>query len=288
MKIKIQPAIISIVLLFFSLNAVAQNNLTDSNATDTKAKISIYAAAAYATPLHYYGRTDSLKSSAFLPTLIIQAGKHFSVTPSVIFTKNTSTNFDYAATVVNATYTFGELKGIAGSIFGDKFFYKDNSTLVRSVQQGQAGFSIGHLNKILNVTTGASAAFSKANTDYFANAILDHQFKIVKGENIFLVKPSVTANAGTQNFTRSYYKNSGFPVLPPSQQLVTESSKRFAILSYDVNLAATYAVKRFILSVTPGYVLPQNIITDPNNSSLSENAKNLFFCNAVVVYRITK
>ena len=189
MKIKIQLAISSIILLLLSLTAGAQNNLADSSAADTKAKISIYAAAAYATPLHYYGRTDSLKSSAFLPTLIIQAGKHFSVTPSVIFTKNTSSNFEYAATVVNATYTFGEIKGIAGSFFGDKFFYKDNSTLVRSVQQGQAGFTISYLNKILNVTTGASAAFSKANTDYFTNAILDHQFKISRGENIILIKP---------------------------------------------------------------------------------------------------
>ncbi len=288
MKLQLFPALSSIAMLFFSSTACAQNNVADSSTEVTNSKISIYAAAAYATPLHYYGRTDSLKSSAFLPTLIIQAGKHFSVTPSVIFTKNTSTNFDYAATVINATYTFGEQKGIVGSVFGDKFFYKDNSTLVRSIQQGQAGFTIGHLNKILNVTAGASAAFSKANTDYFANAVLDHQFKIIKGENVFLIKPSVTANAGTQNFTRSYYKNSGFPILPPSQQLVTESSKRFTLLSYDVNLAATYAIKRFILSVTPGYVLPQNIITDPNNPSLSENAKNLFFCNAVVVYRITK
>ena len=130
---------------------------------------------------------------------------------------------------MNATYTFGELKGIAGSIFGDKFFYKDNSTLVRSVQQGLAGFSIGHLNKILNVTTGASAAFSKANTDYFANAILDHQFKIVKGENIFLIKPSVTANAGTQNFSNTYQEQKRNVLGIPYTQQTTQNVTNFNI-----------------------------------------------------------
>jgi len=292
MKKLILTTVFLITLQFCCTICRAQNSRSDSTAaTDslsTKEKISIYAGAAYASRLHYYGRTDGLKSSAFLPTLIIQAGKHFFVTPSFIFIKNNSTNFEYAATIINAFYSFGKKKGVAGSITADKFFYKEQSKLAQAVQWGQAGFTLSYLNKIININSGASAAFSKDNTDFFANAGVDHQFKFVKKQHVFLIKPSVVANAGTQNFTRSYYKNNGFSFLPPSQQMVIETSKKFNLLSYDITVAATYVIKRFIVSVTPGYVLPQNAIIVLNNPSLSENAKNLFFCNAVVVYRLTK
>jgi hypothetical protein len=293
MKKIILTAVFFFTIQFLSvLICNAQTVIADSTVvTDSvtkKEKISLYIGAAYSTPLHYYGRTDSLKSSAFLPIVFIQLGKHFSITPSVIFIKNSATNFDYAASIINASYSFGKKKGIAGSISADKFFYKNQSKLVRSAQLGQAGFTLAHLNRIVNINIGASAAFSKASPDFFANAGLDHQFKFVKKKNVFLIKPAVVANAGTQNFTNSYYKNSGSILFPGSQQLVTETSKKFSLLSYEVKLDAIYAIKRFIVSITPGYVLPQNIITVPNNPSLSENAKNLFFCNAVVVYRITR
>jgi hypothetical protein len=286
-KIILTPVLFSTVL-FLCVNICNAQTIKDSNTIATKEKISIYAGAAYSTPLHYYGRTDSLNSSAFLPTVLVQFGKHFSITPSVIFIKNSVTNFEYAASIINAAYSFGKQKGIAGSISADKFFYKDQNKLVRSAQLGQASFTLSHLNKIVNINTGASVAFSKEDPDYFATAGLDHQFKFVSGPNVFLIKPGISANAGTQNFTSSYYKNSGSVLFPNSQQLVTETSKKFSLLSYEAKLDVIYAVKRFIVSVTPGYVLPQNIITVPNNPSLSENAKNLFFCNAVVVYRITK
>ena len=291
-KIILPTAILFTLVFCCTIISVAQNAASDTatvtDSTKEKEKISIYAGAAYSSRLHYYGRTDSLKSSAFLPTVIIQAGKHFSVTPTFIFIKNSNTNFEYAATIINATYSFGKKKGVAGTITADKFFYKDQSKLVQAVQQGQAGFTLSYLNKFVNINTGASAAFTKDDIDYFANAGIDHQFKFVKKQNIFLIKPAVVANAGTQNFTRTYYKNNGFPLLPPSQQMVTETSKKFNLLSYDIKMDVIYAIKRFIVSVTPGYVLPQNVITVPNNPSLSENAKNLFFCNAVVVYRLTK
>ena len=262
MKKIILSAVILFTLLFCcTIISVAQNAASDStiasDSTKEKEKISIYAGAAYSSRLHYYGRTDSLKSSAFLTTVIIQAGKHFSVTPTFIFIKNSNTNFDYAATIINAAYSFGKKKGVAGTITVDKFFYKDESKLVQAVQQGQAGFTLSYLNKIININTGASAAFANDNIDYFANAGLDHQFKFVKKQNVFLIKPAVVANAGTQNFSRTYYKNNGFPLLPPSQQMVTETSKKFNVLSYDIKMDVIYAIKRFIVSVTPGYYCSQ-------------------------------
>ncbi|WP_460561844.1 hypothetical protein [Ferruginibacter profundus] len=288
---KTELAIVLLLLLsFFSVSICkAQTETPDSTVTTEKeSKFKISVAAAYSSRLHYYGRTDSLKSSALLPTIVIQAGKHFTFTPSFIFINNSTASFNYAASTINATYNFGKKKGIAGTIYADKFFYKQASELVRSVQQGQGGFTLSYLNKIININSGASTAFSKSNTDFFATASLDHQFKKVKGDNVFLITPSVAANAGTQNFTKSYYKKNNFLFFPTTEELVTEDSKQFSLLSYDFNLSLIYAYKRCIINVTPGYVLPQSIITVPNNPSLSERACNLFYCNAVFIYKLVK
>jgi len=279
-----KTAIIILALFFSARICKAQNNTDSVNATGEEKTFHLSAATAYASRLHYFGRTDSLKSSALIPTLIIQAGKQFSITPSFIFINNNQASFDYAATTINATYSFGKQKGIAGTIYGDKFFYKDASKLVQSVQQGQAGFTLSYLNNIINISSGASAAFSKSNTDLFATAGVDHQFKKVAGENVFLVTPAVVANAGTQNFTTSYYKKNNFLFLPGNEELVTENSKKFNLLSYDLNLSMIYAIKRFIFNVTPGYVIPQNVQTAAN----SQKASNLFYCNAVLIYKIVK
>jgi hypothetical protein len=280
---------ILILALFFSAGICKAQNAADTINTDDKEKtFHLSIATAYASRLHYYGRTDSLKSSALIPTLIIQAGKQISITPSFIFINNNQASFNYAASTINVTYSFGKQKGLAGTLYADKFFYKEASKLVQSVQQGQAGFTLSYLNNIINVSGGGSAAFSKSNTDLFATAGLDHQFKKVVGENIFLVTPAIAANAGTQNFTTSYYKKNNFLFFPGNEELVTENNKKFALLSYDINLSMIYAIKRFIFNVTPGYVLPQNVQRVDNNPGLSEHASNLFYCNAVLIYKIIK
>ncbi|MBS1509284.1 MAG: hypothetical protein JST86_00470 [Bacteroidetes bacterium] len=263
----------------------AQASQTDSSGKGSSA-IKLTAAAAYTSRLHYYGRTDSLKSSALIPTLIFQAGNHFSITPSFIFINNNQVSFNYVATVLNVTYEMGKAKGITGSIYSDLFLYKTGNKLVQGAQQGQAGFTLNYKNNIANINTNSSAAFSSGNLDYFSTLSLDHQVKLQKGASLFLITPSVAANAGTQNFTTSYYKKTSFLFLPPSQQLVTENNKQFSLLSYEVNLSCVYSINRFIVNITPAYVIPQNVIAVANNPSLSEKASNLFYFNAVIAYKI--
>jgi hypothetical protein len=279
------------LLPFFFMAALCNGQTavpaTDSLVTIPAKKIfTVSAAVSYIPELNYFGRTDSLKSSALVPSVIINAGKHFSFTPSLIFIQNKQASFDYAAATVDITYSFGkQKKGIGGTIYADKFFYKGESKLVRAAQQGQAGFTLSHYNKIVNITAGASAAFTKDDPDYFATAGLEHKFRYQKKKNIFLIVPVATANAGTQHFTNSYYKKNNWLILPASEQLVTENSKKFYLLSYDLNLSLIYARNRFIGALTPGYVIPQNVLS-ANGATI--NSSNLFYCNAVVIYKLVK
>ena len=282
-------------LLFFLLTNTTKSQVLSPQdsllaAPDTlkvaKKKTALTIGAVYLPKLHFYGRTDSLKSTAVAPNFLLQFGNGIYITSTVIFTDNKLKPFTYAATIAGAGYRFGKQKGFAGTISGDLFFY-DNQGLVQSAQKGQAGFTLSYLTKIININSSANTVFSD-NNDYFASLGLDHKFKIVKGKSIFVIIPTFTANAGTQNFTNTYYKTQSSSGLPLPPQLVTETNKRFQLLSFEASIPIVYVYKKLALSFTPGFVIPQNVKRVAGRPDLSENASNLFYANAGVFFTFKK
>lgn len=251
-----------------------------------KKKTSLTVSSSFISALHFYGRTDSLKSTALVPNVLVQFGNGIYLSSSFIFINNKQQAVKYAATVAGAGYNFGKPKGISGTLYADKFFYAYQA-LVQSSQQGQAGFRLAHRNKILDINLAASTIFSD-RSDYFASAGVDHIFIYRRNKSVFVFIPTFTANAGTQNFTNSYYKTRYVNGIPVGQEQVTETSKKFQLLSFDASLPIAYAYKKLILSFTPGYVIPQNIIKVNGRPDLSENASDLFYANVGIAFRFTK
>ena len=273
-------------VIFFLLQQSVSAQNTSAATVDIKTKktiATIFAGVNYVPNLHYYGRTDSLKSSAVIPTALIQFDSSgFYLSGSAVFIDNAAQNLQYGATVTEAGYKFGKQKGIAGSIYANKFFYQ-TKTLVQSALKEQAGLNLSYLNKIVNINSTALAAFS-GNTDFFASAGLDHSFKITTGKTVFVITPTAVANAGTQNFTHSYYKKSNFLIFPAADKQVTESSNQFNILSYEFSIPVVCAINNFYIIATPGYVLPKSVITVTNRPDISERATNLFYTNISLLY----
>ena len=267
------------IVILFSQQLYAQ----DSTLLQQNEKTSFTIGTSFASKLHYFGRTDSLKSTALIPNISLQFGEGFFINASAILINNNIQSLEYAATVAGGGFRFGKPKGIAGSIYADKFFYANN-TLVQSSQKGQAGFTLSHLNKIVNVNIAGSTVFSD-KSDYFASAGIDHPIRIESGKSVWVIVPSFTANAGTQNFTKIYYKTRNVFGLPAGEERVTESSKRFQLLSYELSLPVVFVYNRLSISFIPGYVLPQNIIKVDGRPDLSENASNLFYANLGVAFK---
>ena len=276
--------ILTAVLLFISLQTSAQSP-TDSSTTEQSNQYTF--GTGYASKLHFFGITDSLKSSAFVPSVTAKFSNGLYVSGSFIFVNNADVSFKYTAAITEAGYRFGKNEGLAGSIYADKFFYAESSSLVQSVQKGQAGFALSHLNKILNINTGGSAVFSD-KTDYFANAGIDHLFRIESGNSVFLIVPTATINAGTQNFTSTYLKKRNILFLPMADESVTTTDQKFQILSYELSLPVTYVYNKFAVSITPGYVLPQNVIKVANRPDLANNGSNLFYANIGLSYTLSR
>lgn len=247
----------------------------------------------YQSRLHYFGRTDSLKSSGVFPTLGFQLKQGFYVNSSFIFVNNALSSLSYNGSIIEGGFKFPQTRNFSGNIFYSQFLYKDNSQLVQSALKSQTGINMAYNNKIVNVNVGGDAKFSN-KTDYGATAGLDHLFLylIPKTKNAIAINPSVYAYAGTQNFTQTYYTKKrnvnvlGLPIGGGQQEAVTETSTKFNILAYEFSAPIVFVAGKFNASITPSYVMPQHLVKVPDRPDLSENGKNMFYVSASVGVRL--
>lgn len=249
-----------------------------STETEQKKQTQFKIGANYNSNLNYYGRTDSLRSSGFFPLaeLWFNESVYFNAAP--IFVNNKISSFEYAGTVASAGYQFNTDDKWLGNIYLLKPFYKESSELVQSALKAQTGMTLTWMNKVINITGGADVKFSD-KTDWGVLASLDHLFRSqLDDKSVLVIDPSVSLNAGTQQFTKSYLKKTvGSLLFPSNEQLVTESAQRFSILSYEFSLPVIYVKGKFQLLFTPAYVIPQNLIVVENRPDLSERGKEMFY-----------
>ena len=270
-----------VILMTLSKSLHAQSDST-GNKAEVQFKIGVY----YNSTLNYYGRTDSLRSSGFFPMAELWFNDHFYLDAAPVFVNNTVNSFQYAGTIATAGYQFNPNDKISGNIYFVKPFYQSNSHLVESALKEQFGITLSSLNKVLNITGGSDVKFS-SDIDFGLTGGLDHIFRYqFNDESVLVIDPSAYVYAGTQQFSKSYLKNEGgFLILPGTDQLVTESSKRFTILSYEFSLPVVFVTGKLTLLATPAYVIPQNLVTVSNRPDLSERGKEMFY--ATVGMKVT-
>jgi hypothetical protein len=273
MKTMRQKGFLLLVGLLICLLSWAQ-----SADTEQKEKTQFKIGLNYNSNLNYYGRTDSLRSSGFFPLaeLWFNESVYFNAAP--IFVNNKKSSFDYAGTVASAGYLFNTNDKWLGNFYFLKPFYKESSELVQSALKAQAGMTLTWMNEVINITGGADIKFSD-KTDLGIMASLDHLFRSqLDDKSVLVIDPSVSLNAGTQQFTKSYLKKATGPLpFPGNDQLVTESAQKFSILSYELSMPVVFARGKFQLLITPAYVIPQNLITIENRPDLSERGKEMFY-----------
>ena len=246
------------------------------------ARVSAFTASInYQNKLHYFGRTDSLQSSGLFPSVGYQHKSGLYANSNFIFYQNEVQPTTYAGAAVELGYRFPETKHFSGNLFFTKMIYQDKSTLVQSALKAQTGINLTAQSKIVNFTAGADLKFSD-QTDIGATAGLDHLFiwTIPNSKSAFAFDPSVYLYAGTQNFQQTYQKSrtvGGIPVGNP--QTVTERVKKFDVLAYEVSAPVVYVNGIFNASVTPAYVMPQNLLP-------GEKGANMFYLTLSVGVRL--
>lgn len=250
--------------LLLALNICAQS---DSSKTNAQFKIGVF----YNSHLNYNGRTDSLNSSGVFPLAELWITPNFYINAAPVFVNNVLQNFKYAGTVATAGYRFNDQKKWAGNFYFVKPFYTENSELVQSALKAQVAGTLTWQSKIINITGGGDIKFSN-NTDFGATAGIDHLFRMqLTSKMVLVANPSAYLNAGTQQFTNTYYKKNNFLIFPGTEEQVSETVKQFNILSYEFSMPLVLARDKFQVLLIPAYVMPQ---------SLTGPAKNLFYITA--------
>ncbi|HUR65549.1 MAG TPA: hypothetical protein VMZ03_04295 [Chitinophagaceae bacterium] len=265
-----------LIILFLAMCFIPCKAQTDSGQVrQNKAsfKLGVY----YNSGLNYYGRTDSLQSSAVFPVAELWVNKHVYITAAPVFVSNNAVSFEYAGSVATLGYRFGKDNKWAGNLYLVKPIYRGRSQLVQSALKAQAVGTYTWITKILNITAGGDIKLSD-NLDYGATAGLDHiiRFELSKG-SVLVFDPSALINAGTQQFTKTSYKQSGFLIFPGAQQQVTEEVSKFNILSYEFSMPVVLTKGKLQLIANPAYVIPQHLITVPGRPDLSERGKEMFY-----------
>jgi len=287
-----------IVLLLFPLLVPAQNTTISKNVDTANKDAGIIprknvfsAGVNYQSRLHYFGRTDQLKSGGLFPTAGYETKIGLYINSSLVFVNNAYASLEYNGSLIEAGYKFPSLKHFSGNVFYNRFLYSSKSGLVQSALKSQTGINLVYNNKIMNLNLGGDAKFSD-RTDYGLTVGLDHLFIYVipKTKKAIAVNPSVYAYAGTQNFTETYYSKNNFPGLPvigeevPSQQ--TMDVTQLNILAWEFSVPVVFVAGKFNAVVTPSYVLPKNLVTFQHEPSLSETGGNMFYITAGIGIRL--
>lgn len=231
----------------------------------------------YQSALHFFGRTDSLRSSGLFPMLGFQLKGGLYAQGNFIFIQNSMQSTAYTGTTIEAGYRFPETEHFSGNLFFSRFLYKDESTLVQSALRSQTGINLSYLNKFININGGMNLLFSD-KTDVNASLGIDHLFIVNKGMNNAAIAfaPSFTANLGTQQFSNTYLERKNVLGVPVTQR-TTENITQFNILSYEIAMPIVFVKGKCNLAVTPSYVMPQNLITTAGRPDLSERGDRLFY-----------
>jgi hypothetical protein len=249
-----------------------------------KAKPKFKLSINYNSHLNYYGRTDSLKSTGVFPMAELWLSKDVYVSAAPVFINNAVQSMEYAGAVTTFGYFHTTGKWIT-NLYLLKPFYKQSSQLVQSALKAQTGASFSRLNKVMNITAGADLKFSD-KMDVGATAGLDHLVrKELKNNSVLVIDPSFYAYAGTQNFTKTYYKkNPNFLVFPGNTEQVNESVTEFNILAYEFSVPVVFVKGKWMALFTPSYILPQSLVTVPNRPDLSERGENMFYATLGLKY----
>jgi len=248
---------------------------------ETSFKIGIF----YNSNLNYYGRTDSLNSSGIFPVAELWFKKKFYISAAPIFVNNASRSFEYAGTVTSIGYSAkSKNEKSLSNIFLTIPIYQNNSQLVQSALKAQLNSNFSWLNKWININAGGDMKLSD-KLDFGINAGVDHLVRHEFGDGVVLVlDPSAYIYAGTQQFTRSYYKKSRFLLFPGVEQEITEKVNQLNILSYEFSMPVILVKNKIQFILNPAYVLPQNLVLVENRYDISERGQNMFYITAGVKY----
>ena len=103
--------------LLFVMMILPILSFSQESSTKASPKDEFSASVNYQSALHYFGRTDSLKSSGLFPSVGFQSKTGLYAQGNFIFVQNASQANTYIGTTIEAGYRFPQTTHFSGNLF---------------------------------------------------------------------------------------------------------------------------------------------------------------------------
>ena len=257
---KIHFICLLLVTGFFSVNAQSsKKSKTDSATSYFKAD------ASFLSNYVYNGRQDSLRTPYLTPTIGYYSKSGLWISGSLSYLANPNdSRIDLFS--LDIGYDFDLSDHFSGSVYADKSFYNDASTVINSALKGSIGSSISYDLDFLQVNAGIDILFS-TKADIATNIGLSHAFYIGDKGSLFTITPTITSNFSTLLYYEGYANRKAGKkanqVIPNLQSITVETTvnnNQFTLMDYEISLPVTYDSKKIGFFITPTFAIPKNPI----------------------------
>jgi len=240
----------------------------------------------------FLGRADTIKTPFIEPELkyTFKPGIYISGNLDVIPNRTTK-KLDGGS--LSAGYEYDITDDLSGGVSFSKLFYNANST--------QIGSSIGEtINANMDydikgiITPSVSVDYnmlkSGFGSDILINAGLAHDFAklgVLGSDDLLIISPTATVNAGTQNFYDAYLTIKKYKLTKKGQAreavakklLAAQDAKlaKFKLLDFELSAPVEYKAGHFIFSFTPTYAFAENKLPARITSGMANSSGGLFY-----------
>ena len=284
--LKFLPAVL---ISFFTFTAYCQRDTTahpekkaSPGAKNDSTSSSFKFGVSYLSNNVYMGRTDTATTPAIIPSVkyTFKNGIYFSGNLYYLPTKPTQ-KIDGGDLAGGYDFDISDDVSAGGSF--TRYFFSSTSTQIASAISSTINANINwdndYLSPALNVDYNLNVA--GINNDFLLSPAVAHDFIAVGvfgKTDIFLISPTVTLNAGTQNFYDAYLnkkKLKSKKLTKLQTALLTKYEGQlgqFGILDYELSAPIEYKSGHFIFQLTPTYAIVQNQLPKQIAEQLSDQS----------------
>ncbi len=244
----------------------------------------------YSSNIVFMGRADTVKTPAILPELKYTFKNGIFISAGADYIPNRTTN-KWDEGNLAAGYDFDITDDLSGGVSYTKLFYSQNSTQIGSSISSTFSANLDYdIASIITPSIGVDYNIIKQgfNNDIFVNAGLSHDFAkegIFADKDIFIISPTATLNAGTQNFYDAYFILKKYKLTAKGEAKEEAAEKlilkrktqlsKFNMLDYELSAPVEYKIGVLILSFTPTYTIAENKL--PPRVTAGMVSGNLFY-----------
>ncbi len=288
MNKKIYFSSILLFLLLCSRFAFSQTTAIDTLG-DFKSikKASLKVGLNYLNNSVYLGRADTVNTPLIEPNLKYTFANGIYFSGNVQIVPNRKTNkLDGGS--ISAGYDYDIGNNCSGSLSFTQLFYSATSTQIGSSIGSTINANIDYdISDVITPSLSIDYNILKQGfgSDVMVNFGISHDFaqeSIFAGDDIGLISPTATVNAGTQNFYSAFLtlKKYKLPKAGKAQKLLSAQDAKlakFQLLDFEFAAPIEYKTGPVLFSFTPTYAFAENKLPASITKGMVSTQSGLFF-----------